>query len=102
MRAIATPPPSIFRTGMLSLRALSARFFWMPVPGKTGTPIGRASSIASFYGDLGTILNWVERVPERSAKNVDTPGAGRMGVSVSLVAGVGFGFDRNEGIFRCR
>jgi hypothetical protein len=33
---------------MPSFLALSARLSWMPVPGQTMTPIGRASSIASF------------------------------------------------------
>ena len=41
---------------------------------------------AALYGDLGTILNWVER----QATKRNTPGAERSGVSVSVVAGVGF------------
>src|SRR5690606_38142912 len=44
----AYAPPSNFMTGMPSLRALSARFSWIPVPGKTRTPIGRTSSIWSL------------------------------------------------------
>jgi hypothetical protein len=39
------PPFPNFQTGMPSFFALSARFPWMPVPGKTMTPIGRMSSI---------------------------------------------------------
>src|SRR5436190_23615012 len=34
------PPLPNFQIGMPSLRALSARFSWMPVPGATSTPIG--------------------------------------------------------------
>ena len=45
---------------------------------------------ALLYGDLGTILNWVERVSSAGARNTNTPGAERPGVSVSVVAGVGF------------
>jgi hypothetical protein len=39
------PPLPNFQTGMPSFRALSAMFSWMPVPGKTRTPIGSTSSI---------------------------------------------------------
>ena len=39
------PPLPNFQTGMPSLRALSARFSRMPVPGKTMAPIGSTSSI---------------------------------------------------------
>ncbi len=45
---------------------------------------------ALLYGDLGTILNWVERVAEGPAKNANAPGAFASGVSVSVVAGAGF------------
>jgi hypothetical protein len=45
---------------------------------------------ALLYGDLGTIPNWVERMGERSAQNANTPVAFAAGVSVSVVAGVGF------------
>jgi len=43
----AYAPPSL-NTGMPSFFALSARLSWIPVPGQTTTPIGRASNIASF------------------------------------------------------
>lgn len=43
---------------------------------------------ALLYGDLGTILNWVER--QAGSQNANTPGAERPGVSVSLVAGAGY------------
>ena len=39
------PPFPNFQTGMPSFLALSAKLSWMPVPGKTMTPIGRMSSI---------------------------------------------------------
>ena len=39
------PPLPNFQTGMPSFLALSARLSWMPVPGKTMTPIGSTSSI---------------------------------------------------------
>ena len=45
---------------------------------------------ALLYGDLGTILNWVERMAKGPAQNANTPGAERTGVSVSVVAGAGF------------
>jgi Zn-dependent peptidase ImmA (M78 family) len=41
-------PFSNFRTGMPSFLALSARFSWMPLPGKTRTPTGSTSSMASL------------------------------------------------------
>ena len=55
----------------------------------------RGAIDALLYGDLGTILNWVERLSEagvRNAapKNANTPGAFASGVSVSVVAGAGF------------
>src|SRR3546814_5330289 len=37
-----------FQTGIPSLRALSARFSWIPVPGKTRAPIGNTLSIWSL------------------------------------------------------
>ena len=42
---------------------------------------------ALLYGDLGTILNWVERQAVASATKANTPGAVRPGVSVWVVAG---------------
>ena len=39
------PPLPNFQTGIPSFLALSARLSWMPVPGKTMTPIGSTSSI---------------------------------------------------------
>ena len=45
---------------------------------------------AALYGDLGTILNWVERQAAAGATKGNTPGAERTGVSVSVVAGAGF------------
>ena len=43
--ALPRRPFQNFQTGMPSLRALSQRFSWMPVPAKTMTPIGKISSI---------------------------------------------------------
>lgn len=43
----AHAPPN-FQIGMPSFFALSARLSWMPVPGKTMTPIGSTSSIWSL------------------------------------------------------
>ena len=40
-------------------------------------------------GELGTILNWVERQVIESATKKNTPGAGLSGVSLSVVAGAG-------------
>lgn len=51
------PPLPNFQTGMPSLRALSARVSWMPVPGATSTPIGNTSSMASFRLN-GAALAW--------------------------------------------
>ncbi|MER2508255.1 MAG: recombinase family protein [Amaricoccus sp.] len=45
---------------------------------------------ALLYGDLGTILNWVERMAKGVPQNANTPGAFAPGVSVSVVAGAGF------------
>ncbi len=43
-------------TGIPILRALSARFSTIPEPGKTMTPIGRASSITSFRLNVAAFL----------------------------------------------
>ncbi|MCD4661328.1 MAG: recombinase family protein [Agrobacterium sp.] len=45
---------------------------------------------AMLYGELGTILNWVERQAIGKTTKRNTPGAGLTGVSVSVVAGAGF------------
>jgi hypothetical protein len=55
-RRSCAPLPN-FQTGMPSLRALSARVSWMPVPGATSTPIGNTSSMASFRLN-GAALAW--------------------------------------------
>jgi site-specific DNA recombinase len=45
---------------------------------------------AMLYGDLGTILNWIERQPIGKTTKKNTPAAFAAGVSVSVVAGTGF------------
>ncbi|CAN7638896.1 recombinase family protein [Mesorhizobium sp. LjNodule214] len=45
---------------------------------------------ATLYGELGTILNWIERQTIGKAQKKNTPGAFASGVSVSVVAGTGF------------
>ncbi|MFB9948929.1 recombinase family protein [Rhizobium puerariae] len=45
---------------------------------------------ALLYGELGTILKWVERQIIGNVTKNKTPGAGLTGVSVSVVAGAGF------------
>jgi site-specific DNA recombinase len=40
-----------------------------------------------LYGDLGTILNWIDRQPVGKTKKTNTPGESLTGVSVSVVAG---------------
>ena len=54
-------------------------------PGKA-----RGEIDALLYGELGTILNWIERQTVEKAQKTKTPGAGLTGVSVSVVAGAGF------------
>jgi hypothetical protein len=44
---------------------------------------------AMLYGELGTILNWIERQAIGKAEKRNTPGALLTGVSVSVVAGAG-------------
>ncbi|WP_265519334.1 recombinase family protein [Nitratireductor luteus] len=66
-----------------ALRALIEKIVLRP-----GTNRGEID--ATLHGELGTILNWVERqAVGKTAKN-NTPGSGPTGVSVSVVAGVGF------------
>ncbi|MDH7789035.1 site-specific DNA recombinase [Ochrobactrum sp. 19YEA23] len=54
-------------------------------PGKA-----RGEIDALLYGELSTILNWIERQTAEKAQKTKTPGAGLTGVSVSVVAGAGF------------
>nr|WP_318248678.1 zinc ribbon domain-containing protein [Gluconobacter oxydans] len=42
---------------------------------------------AMLYGELGTILNWIERQAIGKSEKRNTPGAMLTGVSVSVVAG---------------
>lgn len=45
---------------------------------------------ATLYGELSTILGWIERQTTGRATKKNTPGAGLAGVSGSVVAGTGF------------
>ncbi|WCK21870.1 recombinase family protein [Agrobacterium tumefaciens] len=45
---------------------------------------------ALLYGELGTILNWIERQAIGKSGQTKTPAAMATGVSVSVVAGAGF------------
>ncbi|HZD25291.1 MAG TPA: hypothetical protein VE631_03450 [Alphaproteobacteria bacterium] len=49
--------------------------------------LSRGEIDALLYGELGTILNWIERQAIGKAAKKNTPGTGRPGVSVSVVAG---------------
>jgi site-specific DNA recombinase len=59
-----------------AIRALIERITLAPGP-------KRGEIAATLHGDLGTILEW-------AAQNANTPGQAGSGVSVSVVAGVGF------------
>ena len=50
----------------------------------------RGEIYATLHGELGTILNWTERQAIGKATKNNTPGGDLTGVSVSVVAGVGF------------
>ena len=66
-----------------ALRTLIEKIVLTPGP-------NRGEIDALLYGELGTILNWIERqLAGRTAKKY-TPGGSSPGVSVSVVAGVGF------------
>ena len=45
---------------------------------------------AMLYGELGTILNWIERQAIGEVTKKNAPAAFTTGVSVSVVAGIGF------------
>ena len=50
----------------------------------------RGEIYATLHGELGTILNWTERQAIGKATKTNTPGGASSGLSVSVVAGVGF------------
>ncbi len=54
----------------------------------------RGEIYATLHGELRTILEWTERQAIGSATKRNTPGEVRPGVSVSMVAGAGFGLNR--------
>ncbi|MCP1222329.1 recombinase family protein [Acetobacter orientalis] len=66
-----------------ALRALIEKVVLTPGP-------NRGEIDAMLYGELGTILNWIERQAIGKAEKRNTPGAVLTGVSVSVVAGAGF------------
>ncbi len=66
-----------------ALRALIEKIVLKPGP-------NRGEIDATLYGELGTILSWIERQAVGKATKTNTPGAGLAGVSVSVVAGAGF------------
>ena len=59
-----------------AIRALIERITLAPGP-------KRGEIAATLHGDLGAILEW-------AAQNTNTPGQAGSGVSVSVVAGIGF------------
>jgi hypothetical protein len=63
-----------------ALRALIEKVVLTPGP-------NRGEIDAMLYGELGTILTWIERQAIGKAEKRNTPGAGLTGVSVSVVAG---------------
>ena len=66
-----------------ALRMLIEKIVLTPGP-------GRGEINATLYGELGQILAWTERQAPEKATKTDTPGGDYSGVSVSVVAGVGF------------
>ncbi|WP_319798705.1 recombinase family protein [Nitrobacter sp.] len=66
-----------------ALRMLIERIVLTPGP-------ERGEILATLHGELRTILEWTERQAVGKGRKNDTPGAGLTGVSVSVVAGVGF------------
>lgn len=65
-----------------ALRTLIEKVVLTPGP-------NRGEIDAMLYGELGTILNWIERQAIGKAEKRNTPGAMLTGVSVSVVAGAG-------------
>lgn len=66
-----------------ALRTLIEKIVLRPGP-------NRGEIDAMLYGELGTILKWIERQPIGKTTKKDTPAAFAAGVSVSVVAGTGF------------
>ena len=50
----------------------------------------RGEIYATLHGELGTILNWTDRQAIGNAAKTTKPAAGATGLSLSVVAGVGF------------
>ncbi len=72
--------PDDRREAAEALRGLIERVTLVPGP-------KRGQIDATLHGELGAILDWVERQAAGKAAKKNTPGAGLSGVSVSVVAG---------------
>ena len=66
-----------------ALRNLIERIVLSPGP-------SRGEMNATLYGELGTILSWMTRQDQEKSMKTKTPAAVAAGVSVSVVAGIGF------------
>lgn len=66
-----------------ALRNLIERIVLEPGP-------NRGEMNATLYGELGTILSWMTRQDREKSTKTNTPAAPAAGVSVSVVAGIGF------------
>src|SRR5882724_6044862 len=87
-------PPTISATEALNnpedrneaakaIRALVEKITLRPGP-------TRGEIDATLHGELGTILGWIEAQAVEKTRKRDTPAAFTTGVSVSVVAGIGF------------
>src|SRR6266567_3905908 len=66
-----------------AIRALVEKITLRPGP-------NRGEIDATLHGELGTILGWIEAQAVEKTRKRDTPAAFATGVSVSVVAGIGF------------
>jgi site-specific DNA recombinase len=66
-----------------ALRHLIERIILAPGP-------SRGEMNATLYGELGTILSWMTRQDREKSIKTKTPAVATAGVSVSVVAGIGF------------
>jgi site-specific DNA recombinase len=66
-----------------AIRALVEKITLRPGP-------NRGEIDATLHGELGTILGWIEAQAVEKTRKRETPAAFATGVSVSVVAGIGF------------
>ncbi len=66
-----------------AIRALVEKITLRPGP-------NRGEIDATLHGELGTILSWIEAQAVEKTRKRETPAAFATGVSVSVVAGIGF------------